>query len=100
MIEFANRFDRLFQLLIIVQPPADLFNSLATNAELAGPPTRIAHRQNENPMPLAAGTFRTVLGMPHDTLEKRAAEQLTRDQDSVQNPLARAKGLFANHCIK
>ena len=94
MIEFANGFDRLFQLLIIVQPPADLFNALPTNAELAGPPTRVAHRQNENPMTLAAGTFRTVLGMPYDTLEKRAAQQLTGDREPVQNLLAGAKGLF------
>src|SRR5712671_6103191 len=53
MIEFANGLDRLFQLLIVVQPAANLGDALATHAELPRASTSIGDRQNKHPVPFA-----------------------------------------------
>jgi hypothetical protein len=65
MIELANGLDRLLQLLVIVEPAANLGNPFAPHAELARPSARIAYRQNEDPVPFTAHTFWTVFGKGH-----------------------------------
>ena len=72
MIELADRLDRRLQFLVIAQPAAYFWNSLAPHAELARAPTGVAHRQNADLVPFAALTFRAAFGMPHNTLQQRA----------------------------
>jgi hypothetical protein len=42
MIELADRFDRLLQLVVIAKPAAHFANPFAAQAELAGPAAGIA----------------------------------------------------------
>jgi hypothetical protein len=73
MIELANGLDRSLQLLIIVQPAANLSNPFATHADLPGASTPIAHSQHEYVVSFAAGAFRIALAVPDGALQQRAA---------------------------
>jgi hypothetical protein len=92
MIEFANRFDRLLQLLIISQPAANLGNTLATHAELLCASTSVGHRQNEHSVSFAAGAFRAVFGVSNSALQQRAPQQLASNRQLVDKLLARFEG--------
>src|SRR5581483_2079430 len=50
VIELANRLDRRFELLIVVQPAANLGHPLPAHAELPRAATGIAHRQHRDGM--------------------------------------------------
>lgn len=69
MIDFADGLDRFFQLLIIVQPTANLGYPLATNAELPCTSTGVGDRENKYPMTFAARALWAVLGMSDDALQ-------------------------------
>lgn len=70
MIELADGLDRAFELLIVVEPAANLGDPFATNAELLHAAAGVGHRQHEDPMPLAARAFRAVLRMPNGSLQE------------------------------
>src|SRR5437764_11380719 len=97
MIEFANGLDRLLQLLIIVQPAANLGDPFATHAELPRASTRIGHRQHEHLVSLATRAFRAALGMSNGALQQRATQQLASDRQLADKLLARLKGSISNH---
>lgn len=61
VVELADVLDRLLQLLIIVEPAADLGDPLATNAELLRAPASVSHGQHEHLMPFATRAFRAAL---------------------------------------
>jgi hypothetical protein len=61
MVELADVLDRPLQLLIIVEPAADLGDPLATHAELLRAPASVSHGQHEDLMPFAARAFRAAL---------------------------------------
>jgi hypothetical protein len=97
MIELANDLDRPLQLLIIVQPSANLGDPLATHAELPRASTSIGHRQNENAVPLATRAFRATFGMSDGAIQQRATQQLASERQLADKLLARLKGSTANH---
>src|SRR5205823_9446016 len=92
VIELADHLDRVFQLLVIVQPTAHLGNALAPHAELAHAPARIAHRQDMHLVPFAARAFRAAALVTNGALQQRAAQQLAGDRQLVDQLLARLKG--------
>ena len=97
MVELADGLDRPLQLLVIAQPAANFGNSLAAHAELARASTGVAYRQNADLVPFAAGTLRAAFGMPDNTLQQRATEDLARDGELAQKLPACLKGSLANH---
>jgi hypothetical protein len=54
MIELADVLNRLLQLLIIIEPTANLGDPFTTYAELLRPPARIRHRQHKDMVPFTA----------------------------------------------
>jgi hypothetical protein len=70
MIELANRLDRLFQLLVIAQPPANLVNPIATHAQLPGLAARIAHCHDKDLMAFTARTFWTAARVADRTFKQ------------------------------
>lgn len=80
MIELANGFDRLLQLLIIVQPSTNLGDTLTPNAELLRSPAGIGYRQNKYSVPLAARAFRAILAVTDRAVQKRAAQQFAANR--------------------
>ena len=97
MIELADCLDRRLQLLVITQPSAYFWNSIPAHAKLARAPSGIAHRQNADLVPFAAGTFRAAFGMPDNTLQQRTAQDLARNGKLAHKLPARFKGPIANH---
>src|SRR5512145_1525206 len=99
MIELADVLDRLLELLIIVQPAADLGNPFATHAELLGPPAGVADRHKKNPVPFTAGAFRAVFGMPDGALQQRATQQFAGDRQLADKLVARLNRAVTNHSL-
>src|SRR5438552_18319146 len=97
MIEFADVLDRLLQLLIIVEPAANLGDPFATHAELLRAPAGVCHGQHEHSVPFAARAFRTALGMSNGTLQQRTAQQLAGGRQLADELVARSKGSLTNH---
>ena len=97
MVEFADGLEAALQLLVIVQPPAHLGNLFAPQAELAGAPTGIAHRQNGNRMPFAARALRAAAGMANPALQQRAAQDVAGDRKAVEELIARPNGFLPIH---
>src|SRR5579862_9948731 len=101
MIEFANRFERRLQLLIIGEPAAHLGNSLRPQAELARTPARIAHGENRQPMSFAARAFGAALGMVTDgPRQQRSAQDVAGHRQAVEQLLARRLGSLKYHFYK
>jgi hypothetical protein len=93
MIEFADRLDRLLQLLIIGQPAAHLRNMLGAQAELPRLSTWVAHSENREGVTFAARAFCAALAMVADgSLEQRAAQDLAGHRQPVEQLLARRYG--------
>ena len=82
MIELADRLDRLLQLLIVVQPTANLSNALAAHAELAHASAPIAHGQDMHLVPFAARAFRAAALVSNGALKQRTAHKLAGSPDT------------------
>src|SRR3974390_885149 len=100
MIELADTLDRPLQLLIIVEPAANLGDAFAANAELLHAAAGVGHRQHEHPVSLAARAFRTVFRMPHGALQQRASKQLAGNRQLADKLVARTNGSIANHSLE
>ena len=84
MIELANSLDRRLQLLVIVEPAANL-----ANAELPGASTGIPHRQNPERPTLAIRALRAAAGMAaNGTLQQGSAQDLAGDGEMAEKLLA------------
>src|SRR6266403_950294 len=89
MIELANSLDRRLQLLVIVEPAANLANPLVPHAELPGASTGIPHRQNPERAPLAIRALRAAAGMAaNGTLQQGSAQDLAGDGEMAEKLLA------------
>src|SRR5262249_2682955 len=100
LIELADRFDRLLEPLIVVQPPANLGHPLATHTELPGAAAGIAHRQDRHRMALAARAARAARLVANDALQQRAAQQLPGDRQIFDQLLTRQKSSVSIHSNK
>lgn len=97
MIELADVFNHLLQLLIIVEPAANLGNPLATHAELLRASAGICHGQNEHLVPFATRAFRATFAVPNSALQQRAAQQFAGYRQLADKPLTCSKGSVSNH---
>src|SRR5262245_12961210 len=70
VIKLADRLDALLQLLIVVQPAANLINTFAPDAELLRTSPGITHRQHEHPMAFTARAFGAPCAVPHGAFQK------------------------------
>src|ERR1700751_4619774 len=91
MIEFADGFDYLLQRLVIGKPAANFGNPLAPYAELPRAAACIAHRQNENLVPLATGTLGAAAAVEDGALQERTAQHLAGNRQLVDEPPARSQ---------
>jgi hypothetical protein len=63
MIEFADRFERRLELVIMGKPTAHLADALGPQTELARAPARIAHGEDGERMAFAARALGAACGM-------------------------------------
>ena len=96
MIELADGFDRLLQLMVIVQPLPYLGDPLRTHADLSRTPSGIAHRQHRDRMTFAARAFRAATGMTNDSIQQRAPQKLAGDGQAIDQLLPRSKDSVPN----
>ena len=78
MIQFADRFQFLFQPLVVVQPPLSLMPSVYRNADLLVLSPRVRDGEDANRVSLAASALGASLAMANDPAEQRAAQDLCR----------------------
>src|SRR5260370_16850204 len=97
MIELADVLDRLLQLLIIVDPEANLGHPLTTHAELLRASAGIRDRQNEHLVPFTPCAFRAAFAVPDGPLQQRATKQLATDRQFAHQLLARPQGPLSHH---
>src|SRR5262245_37259108 len=95
MIEFANGFDGVLQLLIIGEPAAHFLNPLTAHAELTRTSARIGHRQTKDLMHFAARAFRTSRAWT--VLSNNVPQQLAGDRQFADQLVACPEGLPTNH---
>src|SRR2546430_1281998 len=91
VIELADRLDHFLQLLIVLQIATNLGHPLAPHALLPLASPGIAHRQHRHRVTFSARAARTTFLMAHDALQQRAAQQLARDRQLVNQLLARSQ---------
>src|SRR2546430_12421538 len=93
MIQFTDRFQSLFQTLIIAHPLLDLSALLATNAELPRSSTRVGYREHPDRMSSSGPALRTALRMPNGSPQQSAARNLSRVRQSLGEPIAGIEAL-------
>ena len=97
VIEFANRFERGFELLIIGERAAHRTDALREETELAGAAARIAHGEDRELMPFAARAFGAALGMVADRpLQQRAAQDVGFDRQARDQLRSRRDDLLTS----
>ena len=77
MIEFADLFEGLPELVVVAQPAAHFLDLFAAQAELAGAAAGIGDGQNRQRVPAAAGADRAAAAVTHGPLNQRAAQEFT-----------------------
>src|SRR5437773_9206979 len=78
VIQFTDRFQSLFQTLIIAHPLLDLRALLPTNAELPRLPTRVGYREHPDRMSSSGPALRTASSMANGS--PRSAEHTSELQ--------------------
>src|SRR5438046_10326398 len=73
VIQFTDRFQSLFQTLIIAHPLLDLSALLPTNAELPRPSTRVGYREHPDRMSSSGPALRTASRMANGSQQQSAA---------------------------
>src|SRR5438067_12858925 len=83
VIQFTDRFQSLFQTLIIAHPLLDLRALLPTNAELPRLPTRVGYREHPDRMSSSGPALRTASSMANGSPQQSAARNLSGVRKSL-----------------
>ncbi len=100
MVEFANTFQLVFQLVVVGQPvlyPLFLFRP---NADLLVSATCVIDGKNPSRMPLAASTGLTALLMPYRALQQRPAQNLSWRLNGAGQFIASADRVLGFHLYR
>src|SRR5207248_9738577 len=97
VIQFTDRFQSLFQTLIIAHPLLDLSALLATNAELPRPSTWVGYREHPDPMSSSGPALRTASSMANDPPQQSAARNLSGVSESPGEPIDGAEHAHLLH---
>src|ERR1700751_6468742 len=95
MVEFADLFEGLLELVVVPHPAAHFPDLFAAQAELAGAAASISDGQNRQRVPAAAGANRAAAAVAHGPLDQRNAQQLTRHGEAGHHRLARCYELVS-----
>jgi hypothetical protein len=98
VVELADHLEGVLQLRVVAQPAARGRDLRAAQAKLAGAAARIAHREDPQPVPFAAGALGAARAVRADrALEQRAAYDLPGDRGPCDQGLALAEGITGFH---
>ena len=99
VIQFTDRFQSLFQTLIIAHPLLDLRALLPTNAELPRLPTRVGYREHPDRMSSSGPALRTASSMANGSPQQSAARNLSGVRKSLGEPIAGIEDVLLFHSI-
>ena len=99
VVQFADPFQFVLHVVIILQPTLDLFFLFGPDADLFVSASRIVDRKDQGRMPFAAGACLTTLLMPNRALQEGTAHDLEGLADRSGETVALAEGLLRFHLI-
>src|SRR5437667_133146 len=99
VIQFTDRFQPLFQTLIIAHPLLDLSALLATDAELLRPSTRVGYREHPDRMSSSGPALRTASSVANGSPQQSAARNLSGVRESLGEPIAGIEDMLLFHSI-
>src|SRR5213082_536585 len=99
VIQFTDRFQPLFQTLIIAHPLLDLSALLSTNAELSRPSTWVGYREHPDRMSSSGPALRTASSMANGSPQQSAARNLSGVRESLGEPIAGIEDVLLFHSI-
>src|SRR5437660_6686739 len=99
VIQFTDRFQSLFQTLIIAHPLLDLRALLPTNAELPRLPTRVGYREHPDRMSSSGPALRTASSMANGSPQQSAARNLSGVGKSLREAIAGIEDVLLVHSI-
>jgi len=97
MVQLADGFQLLLELVVVIQPAAHLGDLFAAEAELARASAGIADGEDRQRMAFAAGTLGATAGVADGTLQEGAAEELGGEGEAVEEFLAGMEGALMCH---
>jgi hypothetical protein len=97
VIQLADGLDGFLQLLVVIQPLANLRNLFAMDAELPVAAAGIADGQNRLRMAFTASAPGTAAGVMRNAIEERATQEFARGGKVFEEPLTSLDGLLVCH---
>ena len=99
MVQFTDRFQSLFQTLVIAYPLLDLSALLGTNAELPSPSPRVGYREHPDRMSSSGPALRTASRMADGSPQQSAARNLIGIRELSGEPIAGIENVLLFHSI-
>src|SRR5437764_5772155 len=99
VIQFTDRFQSLFQTLIVAHPLLDLNALLGTNAELPRSSTRVGYREHPDRMSSSGPALWTASSMANGSPQQSAACNLSGVRKLLGEPIAGIEDVLLFHSI-
>jgi hypothetical protein len=99
VVQFTDRFQSLFQTLVITHPLLDLSALLGTNAELPRPSPRVGYREHPGRMSSSGSALRTASSMANDSPQQRSAHNLRGVRELLGESIAGIEDVCAFHSL-
>jgi hypothetical protein len=97
VVQFTDRFQSLFQTLVVAYPLLDLGALLRTNAELLRSSTRVGDREHPDRMSSSGPALRTASSMANDSPQQSATDNLSGVREPLGEAIARIEDVFMFH---
>jgi len=97
LVQLANLFQLVLQLLVVLYPTLDLFTLFGMQADLPVFSPCIAHGKYGHRMPLAARTLGTSLAVADGAVEQRASHNLGHRRQFPRKPFPPPENLLMFH---
>jgi len=99
VVQFTDRFQSLFQTLVVAHPPLNLNALLGTNAELPRSSTRVGYREHPDRMSSSGPALRTASSMANGSPQQSAACNLSGVRELLDEPIAGIEDVLLFHSI-
>jgi hypothetical protein len=99
VVQFTDRFQSLFQTLVITHPLLDLSALLGTNAELPRPSPRVGYREHPDRMSSSGPALRTASSVANGSPQQSAAHNLSRVREVLGESIAGIEDVLVFHSL-
>jgi hypothetical protein len=99
VVQFTDRFQSLFQTLVITHPLLDLSALLGTNAELSRPSPRVGYREHPDRMSSSGPALRTASSVANGSSQQRAPHNLRGVRELLGESIAGIEDVLVFHSL-